>query len=234
LQEWIEDYKEPEIGHRHISHLYSLFPGNLINAQTPELYAAARKSLERRLTGNPNAVTEEAKNRYKSYGSYLDGKSFGGWQSVWIAMMWLRLGEGEEAYKHHQYHLKYGMKPNFFGSAYQLDGTFGSSNVVAEMLLQSNTGALNLLPALPKFWQAGFVSGLRARNGFEVDIKWEKNQLIEAKVRSNNGGLCRLLVNKSVKVYLNGQEIPTTKNSGNEITFSTQKGGVYTINARDL
>jgi alpha-L-fucosidase 2 len=234
LQEWIEDYKEPEIGHRHISHLYSLFPGNLINAQTPDLYAAARKSLERRLKGNPNAASEEAKNRYKSYGSYLDGKSFGGWQSVWIAMMWLRLGEGEEAYKHHQYHLKYGMKPNFFGSAYQLDGTFGSSNVVAEMLLQSNTGALNLLPALPKFWQEGFVSGLRARNGFEVDIRWEKNQLAAAKVISKNGGLCRLLVAKPVKVFLNGQEIPTTKNNQNEITFSTQQGGVYTINAADL
>ncbi|MDO1451385.1 glycoside hydrolase family 95 protein [Rhodocytophaga aerolata] len=234
LQEWIEDYKEPEIGHRHISHLYSLFPGNLINAQTLDFYAAARKSLERRLKGNPNFATEEAKNRYKSYGSYLDGKSFGGWQSVWIAMMWLRLGEAEEAYKHHQYQLKYGMKPNLFGAAYQLDGTFGSSNVVAEMLLQSNTGALNLLPALPKFWQAGFVSGLRARNGYEVDIRWEKNQLAEAKIISKNGGLCRLLVSKPVKVFLNGQEVATIKNNQNEITFSTQKGDVYTINAAQL
>jgi alpha-L-fucosidase 2 len=193
------------------------------------LYAAARKSLERRLGGNPNAAVEEANNRYKSYGSYLEGKSFGGWQSVWIAMMWLRLGEAQEAYKHHQYHLKYGMKPNFFGSAYQLDGTFGSSNVVAEMLLQSNTGALNLLPALPKFWQAGFVSGLRARNGFEVDIKWEKNQLTEARVTSKNGGLCRLIVNRPIKVFLNGQEIQTLKNNQNEITFPTQKAGVYDI-----
>ena len=229
LQEWIEDYEEPEIGHRHISHLYSLFPGNLINAQTPDLYAAARKSMERRLEGNPNAAIAEASNRYKSYGSYLGGKSFGGWQSVWIAMMWLRLDEAEQAYKHHQYQLKYGMKPNFFGPAYQLDGTFGSSNVVAEMLLQSNTGALNLLPALPKFWSAGFITGLRARNGFEVDIKWKKNQLTEASVTSKNGSLCRLLTDKPVKVFSNGQEILTMKNNENEITFPTQHEGVYRI-----
>jgi alpha-L-fucosidase 2 len=121
------------------------------------------------------------------------------------------------------------MKPNFFGSAYQLDGTYGSSNVVAEMLLQSNTGALNLLPALPKSWPAGFITGLRGRNGFEVDIKWEKNQLTEASVTSNNGGLCRLLVNKPVKVFFNGKEIPTMKNNQNEITFPSQKAGVYQI-----
>ena len=229
LQEWIEDYKEPEIGHRHISHLYSLFPGNLINVHTPDLYAAARKSLERRLAGNPNAAVEEANNRYKSYSSYKDGKSFGGWQGVWIAMMWLRLGEAGEAYKHHQYLLKYGMTPNFFGSANQLDGTYGSTNVVAEMLLQSNTGAMNLLPALPKIWQAGSVSGLRARNGFEVDIRWYKNQLTEARVVSKNGALCRLLVRKPVKVMLNGRQVPTIENAQGEITFPTQKGGVYTI-----
>ncbi len=78
-------------------------------------------------------------------------------------MMWLRLGEAAEAYKHHQYQLKYGMKPNFFGQAYQLDGTYGSTYVVAEMLLQSGTGALNLLPALPAAWPSGFVSGLRGQ-----------------------------------------------------------------------
>jgi alpha-L-fucosidase 2 len=231
LQEWMEDYKEPEIGHRHISHLYGLFPGNQITAQTPDLFKAARKSLERRLTGNPNAKTEEAGNRYKSYGSYLNGKSFGGWQGVWVSMMWLRLGEAEEAYKHHQYQLKYGMKPNFFGQALQLDGTYGSSYVVAEMLLQSGTGALNLLPALPAAWPSGFVSGLRGQGGFGVDIRWDKSQLTEARIQSVNGGECRLLVNQPVRILSNGREVPVTRRNTGEIVFPTQKGGVYTVNA---
>lgn len=139
--------------------------------KTPELYTAARKTLERRLNGNPNAAAEEAQNRYKSYGSYLDGKSFGGWQSVWIRMMWLRLGEAEQAYKHHRYQLKYGMNPNFFGGAAQLDGTFGSSAVVAEMLLQSHNKVIEILAALPGVWKTGEVSGLRAKGNFEVSMK---------------------------------------------------------------
>jgi alpha-L-fucosidase 2 len=208
-----------------------LFPGNQITAQTPDLYNAARKSLERRLLGNPNAATEEAGNRYKSYGSYLDGKSFGGWQSVWISMMWLRLGEAAEAYKHHQYQLKYGMKPNFFGQAYQLDGTYGSSNVVAEMLLQSGAGALNLLPALPAAWPSGFVSGLRGQGGFEVDIRWDKSQLTEAKIKSVNGGECRLLVSRPVRILRNGREVPVVRAGTGEIVFPTQKGGTYTVSA---
>jgi alpha-L-fucosidase 2 len=231
LQEWMEDYKEPEIGHRHISHLYGLFPSNLITAQTPDLYKAARKSLERRLVGNPNAATEEAGNRYQSFGSYLNGKSFGGWQSVWISMMWLRLGEAGEAYKHHQYQLKYGMKPNFFGQAYQLDGTYGSTYVVAEMLLQSGTGALNLLPALPAAWPSGFVSGLRGQGGFEVDLQWNKSQLTEARIQAVHGGECRLLVSRPVRILSKGQEVAVKRTTTGEITFPTQKGGVYTVTA---
>ncbi len=92
-------------------------------------------------------------------------------------MMWLRLGEAEQAYKHHQYQLKYGMNHNFFGGAAQLDGTFGSTAVVAEMLLQSHNNAIEILPALPGFWKNGEVSGLRARGNVEVSMKWKENKM---------------------------------------------------------
>ncbi len=229
IQEWVEDYKEIEIGHRHISHLYSLFPGNQINIKTPDLFTAARKTLERRLVGNPNAKIEEAKNRYQSYGSYLNGESFGGWQSVWISMMWLRLGEAQEAYKHHQYQLKYGMHPNFFGGAAQLDGTFGSTAVVAEMLLQSHADYISLLPALPKRWTTGSVTGLRARGGFEIDMKWKENKLTNGKIVSRNGGVCTLRVENSIKIFLNKNEVKIERRNKDEIIFSTKKGATYTF-----
>jgi len=229
IQEWIEDYKEPEIGHRHISHLYALFPSSQISVETPELYTAARKTLERRLTGNLNAKVEEAKNRHLSYGSYLGGKSFGGWLSNWVAMMWLRFGEAEEAYKHHQYQLKYGMKANFFGDACQLDATFGSSAVVAEMLLQSHTSTIDLLPALPKHWHTGSVSGLRARGSFEIDMQWKAGKLMIATVKSNEGALCRLKLPTSAKVYFRGKIVKLIRNDNNSLEFATKKGNVYEI-----
>jgi alpha-L-fucosidase 2 len=229
IQEWVEDYKEPEIGHRHISHLYGLYPANQINVNTPELYAAARKTLERRLAGNPNAAADEAKNRYQSFSSYSEGKSYGAWQSIWVSLMYLRLGNSEEAYKHHQYELKYGMNPNFFGHALQIDCTYGNSAVINEMLVQSHTDVLNLLPALPRFWSEGFVAGLRARGGFEVEMRWKNNNLSEAKVISLNGTPCRLLTKNAVKVYQNGQEVKSTKNDNNIIEFATQKGATYKV-----
>lgn len=229
IQEWIEDYKEPEIGHRHISHLYALFPSCEISIETPVLYAAARKTLERRLAGNPNAEVEEAKNRYGSYSSYLGGKSFGGWLSNWVSMMWLRLGEAEEAYKHHQYQLKYGLKANFFGWANQLDATFGSGAVIAEMLLQSHTSTINLLPALPNRWHNGSVTGLRARGDFEINMQWKENKLTTAKIISGSGALCRLKINMPVKIFKNGKAIHFFKKEENVIEFATQRGAVYEL-----
>lgn len=231
IQEWIEDYKEPEIGHRHVSHLYALFPSSQINIETPVLYAAARKSLELRLAGNPNAEVEEAGNRYKSYDSYLGDKSFGGWLSNWVSMMWLRFGEAEEAYKYHQYQLKYGLKANFFGDAYQLDATFDSSAVIGEMLLQSHTSTIDLLPPSPKQWATESVKGLRARGGFEIDMKWKNNKLSYAKIISEVGAVCRLKVNIPVKIFKNGKQISMRKKDRNIIEFATEREAVYILQA---
>lgn len=231
LLEWIEDYKEPEIGHRHISHLYGLFPGNQITAQTPALFSAARKSLERRLAGNPNAALDEARNRYQSFGSYLNGKSFGGWLSVWVSMMWLRLGEAQPAYQHHQYQLQYGLYPNFFSNAYQLDGVFGSTAVVAEMLLQSHDNQLHLLPALPPSWLEGWVKGLRARGNFETEMRWKNGRLTAARILSNKGFVCRLQTGLPVKVTLNGKPVSVKSTDGAVIEFATEAGKIYDIEA---
>ncbi len=233
IQEWIEDYKETEIGHRHISHLYALFPANEITVNTPALYAAARRSLERRLMGNANAAVEEAGNRYLSYGSYLDGKSFGGWQSVWISMMWLRLGEAQQAYRHHQYQLKYNMNPNFFGGAYQLDGTFGSTAVVAEMLLQSHAGTIHLLPALPERWADGSVQGLRARGGVEVvGMNWQKGRLMSATLRADKDGAFRLRVADGQKVRLKGRGAKARFMPEGDVVFNARAGKLYHLKGR--
>ena len=228
IKEWVEDYKEIEIGHRHISHLYALFPSSQINVNTPELYAAARKTLERRLAGNPNAAVDEANNKYKSYGSYLGGKSFGGWQSVWISMMWLRLGEAQEAYKHHQYQLKYGLNANFFGGAAQLDGTFGSTAVIAEMLVQSHTGIINILPALPFNWNTGNVKGIRARGGFTINMDWLDGKIFDFSVTSEAGNICRVKIPeiRVSQICSNGKEIPFSQ-SEKTIEFNTKLAQTY-------
>jgi len=144
-------------------------------------------------------------------------------------MMWLRLGNAEEAYKHLQYQLQYGMYPNFFGMAYQLDGTFGSSAVVAEMLLQSHTGAIQLLPALPAAWPTGFVNGLRARGGFTVSMNWKDNKLTQANIISSNGGDCRLLAKENVKIFCAGKAIKLKRLANDEMVFATQKGKKYNV-----
>ena len=206
-----------------------LFQSSQVSIETSELYTAARKTLERRLTGNPKAEVEEAKNRFSNYGSYLGGKSFGGWLSNWVSMLWLRFGEAEEAYKHHQYQLKYGLKAIFFGEANQLDATFGSGAVIAEMLLQSNTSTINLLPALPKRWATGSVSGLRTRGGFEIDMEWKESKLTAAKIISASRSLCSFKVNIPVKVFQNGKVVPIKRLDGNSVEFKTTVGSVYTI-----
>lgn len=190
LLEWAREFQECEPGHRHTSHLYALYPGSQLTPRgTPELAVAARKSLEHRLR-----MAEAA-------GPRDNGKDCG-WSHAWKANLWARLGDGIRSYRalaslisDCTYPNLMDMCPNTMDSSnvFQIDGNLGGCAGIAEMLLQSHTGEIQVLPALPEAWPTGRVTGLRARGGFTVDIAWHESRARKVTIAATVGGTLRIV-----------------------------------------
>ncbi|WP_353062420.1 glycoside hydrolase family 95 protein [Tunturibacter psychrotolerans] len=244
LQEWSIDFGENQPGQRHMSHLYPVYPGAEITPRSnPRLAAAARKSVERRLA---------------------NGGAYTGWSRAWVIGLWARLGDGDMAWESLRMLIQHSTGPNLFDthpswdsmktavanssgvnradvgqapkphSIFQIDGNFGTTAAIAEMLMHSHDGEIALLPALPSAWKDGSVRGLRARGGLEVSLQWKGARLIAAEVLALRTGTHQFRVQKGLRVaHAATSGVATKLSVGIEpetVTLSVRKGKRYQLN----
>ncbi|MCP4764208.1 MAG: glycoside hydrolase family 95 protein, partial [archaeon] len=216
LQEWFRDFEEAWPGHRHISHVWGFFPSdNITIRKTPELANAIKKTILRRIENGGGGT---------------------GWSCAWLISLWARLLDGNAAYESILKLLRKSTSLNFFDihppNLFQIDGNFGGTAGITEMLMQSHDGGIHLLPALPKKWTDGYIKGLKARGGFEINILWENYKITVAEIKSELGNKCKLITNlenTQINIINNGEEVSFDRIESDVIEFDTIKGEIYQI-----
>ena len=213
LQEWTEDYGQLEDDHRHFSHLYGLYPGNVLSARkTPEFIEPIKKVLNQRGDGGL------------------------GFSRAWKMALWARLYDGEKALSIYNGYLKEQSHMSLFAmggpkDVFLVEGALGATAAITEMIVQSHEGLIDLLPALPNEWSRGEFKGVCVRGGFELDMKWKDKTITSVGIHSKEGKTCTLLAKGRFKVLSDGKEVKTKINQDGSIQFETIKGRTYQLSS---
>jgi len=218
LQEWSVDFDESEPGQRHMSHLYPVYPGTEITPRaTPELAKAARVSLERRLE---------------------HGGAYTGWSRAWAIALWARFGDGDKAWDslkmlmlHSTNHNLFDSHPSGKSSIFQIDGNFGATAAIAEMLIQSHEGIVSFLPALPRAWTSGEVSGLRARGSVTMGVRWQNGKAVRATLRPDYSGevLLRAPESQQIQTIRDGANVRLERRQDSTVSVRLEQGRDYVV-----
>ncbi|WP_295669151.1 glycoside hydrolase family 95 protein [uncultured Mucilaginibacter sp.] len=211
LQEWKEDWGQLEKQHRHSSPLYGLYPGNVFSVKnTAEFIDPIKHTLN------------------------LRGDGTSGWSRAWKTALWARLRDGNRAYAILNGYFKEQSFPQLFakeGTVMQIDGTMGMTAAITEMLVQSNNGVIDLLPALPAAWNEGEFKGVCTIGAFQLDMQWKNNKITSVKILSKMGNICRITIGAPVQVTVNGKKVRAEWRKDGSVQFQTTKGGIYSLAA---